>query len=651
MQVLKRREEAAVFRRDLPVQRRGAQNDEVAGVAVREARGHVDRVGVRLCGIFRKVGRKRLRQERLARERHHADRAVQRNAAREVARQRDAQRGAVLRVMRPVFPHALQGVRVVPAEEDADRGERALRVVVKRLFVAVVIDEAPARGGVAVGVHPEQRAGAEELLAAVLVERRTDDFGLYGLPHQDVLLERDRFAGLRRAEVLGEDLFKVVAGVRVEAPLLGLRVELIRVAALFERLEVQRRDHAEFADEGGLGFRDAEEIAVELVEVVVGAPEMLVALADVVGAVAAPRAAQAERALRVVGRADGGQHFLVNLFAVERKRLFRVLDVALVHRVVFVVAAPADEAGVTALVLDLIHSLAADVLHELRVEVRVIAAGEHEVVPDEHAEAVAQVHEGVALVEAAAPDAEHVHVHVERAADQELVALCRDAADDLVHRHPVGALCKDGRAVQHEGEGLVAPAADRRLAQGKRADAVALDRRVEHGAGRVEQLELYGVEVGAAVAAAPPELRVFDREGELSVLGRRGHGGDGSLRLEGGVGRHGAAHGAGRVAEELHRAVYLHFGRAVRHAAVDVHVRKTRLIVAAQVHRLVDAAGRQPARPVPAVAELRLAQVAAVGLVPVPGKLHKVERLALGALSRDALVDAHRERVFAEMRG
>ena len=185
------------------------------------------------------------------------------------------------------------------------------------------------------------------------------------------------------------------------------------------------------------------------------------------------------------------------------------------------------------------------------------------------------------------------------------------------------------------------------MAQGKRADAVAFDRRIEYGAGRVEQLELYGVEVGVAVAVAPPELRVLDREGELSVPGRRGHGGDGSLRLEGGVGRHGAAHGAGRVPEESHRAVDLHFGRAVRHAAVDVHVRKARLVVAAQVHRLVDAAGRQAARPVPAVAELRLAQVAAVGLILVPRKLHEVERLALGALGRDAFVDAHRERVFA----
>ena len=192
--------------------------------------------------------------------------------------------------------------------------------------------------------------------------------------------------------------------------------------------------------------------------------------------------------------------------------------------------------------------------------------------------------------------------HVERAADQELVALCRDAADDLVHRHPVGALAKTGVPFSTKIEGLVAPAADRRLAQGKRADAVALDRRVEHGAGRVEQLELYGVEVGAAVAAAPPELRVFDREGELSVLGRRGHGGDSSLRLEGGVGRHGAAHGAGRVAEEL-------TGQSTSTSAVPSATRlwtytsAKRALSAAQVHRLVDAAGRQPARPVPAVAE------------------------------------------------
>ena len=55
--------------------------------------------------------------------------------------------------------------------------------------------------------------------------------------------------------------------------------------------------------------------------------------------------------------------------------------------------------------------LGADAVEERGVG-RVHPAAEHEVLPDQDAQLVAGVVEGVVLVDAAAPDAEHVHVRV-----------------------------------------------------------------------------------------------------------------------------------------------------------------------------------------------------------------------------------------------
>ena len=78
-------------------------------------------------------------------------------------------------------------------------------------------------------------------------------------------------------------------------------------------------------------------------------------------------------------------------------------------------------------------------------------AGEHHVLPDQQAHLVAELVEGVELVEAAAPHADHVHVGGDRFAEQAGDALARDARGQGIGGDPVGALAEDGDAVDLEG--------------------------------------------------------------------------------------------------------------------------------------------------------------------------------------------------------
>ena len=85
----------------------------------------------------------------------------------------------------------------------------------------------------------------------------------------------------------------------------------------------------------------------------------------------------------------------------------------------FVVAAPERDRGMRAEPADLIVDLGAHFGEEVRrrgIEI----AGEHEVLPDQQAELVAEIVEEILLVEAAAPDADHVHVGVDRGAASSL---------------------------------------------------------------------------------------------------------------------------------------------------------------------------------------------------------------------------------------
>ena len=83
---------------------------------------------------------------------------------------------------------------------------------------------------------------------------------------------------------------------------------------------------------------------------------------------------------------------------------------------------------------------------------RVQRAGEHEILPHQQPELVAQVVEILALVDAAAPDPHHVHVGLGRAAQVPLVVGAGQPGDETVRGNPVGALGEDRPAVDDKLE-------------------------------------------------------------------------------------------------------------------------------------------------------------------------------------------------------
>jgi hypothetical protein len=133
------------------------------------------------------------------------------------------------------------------------------------------------------------------------------------------------------------------------------------------------------------------------------------------------RRARRVEALRILLAHDGGQDLLEDALVPALDGGLRVLAEVelplpaptLPGRLVLVVARPEREARVVAQAPHVVDGLAAHVLEE-GVVARIHAAGEHEVLPDEDAELVREVVEAIVLVDAAAPDAQHVHVRVGR---------------------------------------------------------------------------------------------------------------------------------------------------------------------------------------------------------------------------------------------
>ena len=82
------------------------------------------------------------------------------------------------------------------------------------------------------------------------------------------------------------------------------------------------------------------------------------------------------------------------------------------------------------------------------------AASEHEILPDENPHFIAKIIEVVTLVNAAAPDAQHVHVGVAHGLKQFAIFISTDAAREAVRRDPITAFGKDRHAVNHKGEAL-----------------------------------------------------------------------------------------------------------------------------------------------------------------------------------------------------
>ena len=184
------------------------------------------------------------------------------------------------------------------------------------------------------------------------------------------------------------------------------------------------------------------------------------------------------------------------------------------HGVVLVVAAPERERGVVAQAFHDLDRLTAHEVLEGEVFLRVLRAGEAEVLPHHDAVFVAPVPERFRLVEAAAPDADHVAVRLadefERGEDAVPVA-----AVERVDRRPVRPP-DEARLAVHDELHLAGPlrrdVVVRKLqfhlldAEPKRLLGERLARRV------VPPDDRHVVERRFAEAARPPEVRVAEAE-------------------------------------------------------------------------------------------------------------------------------------------
>lgn len=232
-------------------------------------------------------------------------------------------------------------------------------------------------------------------------------------------------------------------------------------------------------------------------------------------------------------------HFGENLFVYVPGGELRLEPVVRVHvagivvetlrlhvLVVLVVPGPDDDAGVVAKPHDVFPGLALDRGEEAGVR-GVVAAGKHEVLPDQDPHLVAGVVEGLVLVDAAAPDADHALVPLDDEPEPVAVPLAGDAGREAVGGDPVAAAAEDGDLVDLE-EGGARLAEERPLDEAEPAQTDAPREAVELVAVAAEQGGCDGVQGLLAVAGGIPELRVLDLEGGLGgarrgVGRRRGH--------------------------------------------------------------------------------------------------------------------------------
>ena len=352
---------------------------------------------------------------------------------------------------------------------------------------------------------PVERSPAVALVAAVRLDRRFDGVALQDLGGVEERLEIVRFVVF-----VQQVAFDQVVGV-LAAPLVGhhdFRRDVLvagqrRVA--LHRFETRERLESVFAEETAA-------LAVVLGDGFFGVPYLPVVPVALV--VVAHRAVVREGRGGLVTHVGGvfghhlGQHAVILLLVLfpDDVGVFRVYFVDVVFPaaepriLILVVAAPVDHAGVVAQAFDVVDGLQTHVLQQ-RPFGRVDRAGVHEILPDQDALAVAKLIEEVVFVDAAAPDAEHVHVDVDRVPDRAFVGLAGDAGQEAVAGDVVGALAENGFAVEQEPQAASVGVGLLLDGDGAEPDLCAV-------AGQHAASQLHGgtesIEVRFAHAAAPP---------------------------------------------------------------------------------------------------------------------------------------------------
>src|SRR5437870_13187854 len=99
--------------------------------------------------------------------------------------------------------------------------------------------------------------------------------------------------------------------------------------------------------------------------------------------------------------------------------------------------------------LYVIDSFLADIIEKFLIA-GIHAASEHEILPNQNAQLVAEVVKVVTLVNAAAPNTHHVHVCVVHGLKQLAILLLRDARRKTIRRNPVATFGEDRHTVNDE---------------------------------------------------------------------------------------------------------------------------------------------------------------------------------------------------------
>ena len=159
---------------------------------------------------------------------------------------------------------------------------------------------------------------------------------------------------------------------------------------------------------------------------------------------------------------------------------------------------------------DLLLAFVQRVLHPVWLVLRNVAAGKHEVLPDQNALAVTEVIEQVSFVKSAAPDAQEIAVSVFCQRQQALVFFVADRAGKAVHRNPVAAPDENVRVIDAQLEAQRVRAR-RLLHQPDLAECQRSARFADRFARAVER-DLVAIQRLCAVAVRPPELRRFNAQ-------------------------------------------------------------------------------------------------------------------------------------------
>ena len=127
------------------------------------------------------------------------------------------------------------------------------------------------------------------------------------------------------------------------------------------------------------------------------------------------------------------------------------------HRSLLLDFAAAAEHGDRRPSLDTPKQLTRLVCHRMQerlVRRRVVHVGEHEVLPDENAELIAEIVEGVGLVDHRPADAQHVHAGVSQAFERDAIVVGASIEPSQIERSPAGAATEHREAVHDEAETL-----------------------------------------------------------------------------------------------------------------------------------------------------------------------------------------------------